>query len=158
MENTDLITPVYQIDLLNDHDSQQISIESNSENFDVTRIQSNKNKRNSYQNQSSSIDGSKRTKRPSLLFQDHYALNTSLENLENDPKNFSKAISKVDSDRWLEAFRDELESINKNNVWELMKLPKGRKDIGCRWVLKRKSKIDGSLERYKARLEAKWYT
>ncbi len=45
-----------------------------------------------------------------------------------------------------------------NQVWELIELPKGRKAIGNKWVLKIKHKADGSIERYKARLVAKGYT
>ena len=53
---------------------------------------------------------------------------------------------------------DELESIKKNNVWELRALPNGRKAIGCKWVLRKKFKADSSLEKYKARLVAKGFT
>ena len=53
--------------------------------------------------------------------------------------------------------KEELESIEKNKVWELVDLPSDRKPIGCNWVLKKKIKVDGSLERYKARLVAKRY-
>ena len=48
--------------------------------------------------------------------------------------------------------------MNKNNVWELVDLPPRRKTIGNKWVLKVKRKIDGSNDRYKARLVAKCYT
>ena len=36
-----------------------------------------------------------------------------------------------------------------------MELPKNRKAIGSKWILKRKFKCDGSIENYKARLVAK---
>ena len=38
-----------------------------------------------------------------------------------------------------------------------MDLPTGCKTIGCKWVLKRKLKADGSVEKYKARLVAKGF-
>ena len=38
-----------------------------------------------------------------------------------------------------------------------MDLPTGCKTIGCKWVLKRKLKADGSIEKYKARLVAKGF-
>ena len=78
--------------------------------------------------------------------------------LDNDLENFSEAVNSINSDKWLESMKDEIESINKNNIWELTDLPKDRKAIGCKWVLRRKFKVDGSLERYKARLVAKGYT
>ena len=53
---------------------------------------------------------------------------------------------------------EEMASMRSNYVWELVDLPKGRKTIGNKWVLKIKRKADGSIERYKARLVAKGYT
>ena len=35
---------------------------------------------------------------------------------------------------WKTAMLEELESLQKRNVFELTDLPKGRKSIGCRWV------------------------
>ncbi|KAL0286173.1 UNVERIFIED_CONTAM: Retrovirus-related Pol polyprotein from transposon TNT 1-94 [Sesamum calycinum] len=48
--------------------------------------------------------------------------------------------------------------MGKNNVWELVDLPTGRKTIGNKWVLKVKRKADGSIDKFKARLVAKSYT
>ena len=45
----------------------------------------------------------------------------------------------------------------KNKVWELTKLPPGKKAIGCKWVYKVKTNGDGSIERYKARLVARGF-
>uniref|UniRef100_A0A2N9EKF5 Integrase catalytic domain-containing protein n=1 Tax=Fagus sylvatica TaxID=28930 RepID=A0A2N9EKF5_FAGSY len=53
---------------------------------------------------------------------------------------------------------EEMSSMDKNNVWELVDLLSGRKTIGNKWVLKVKRKADGSIDRYKARLVAKGYT
>lgn len=36
-------------------------------------------------------------------------------------------------------------------------LPKGNKNVGCRWVFTIKYHADGSIERYKAQLVAKGY-
>jgi len=53
---------------------------------------------------------------------------------------------------------DELNSMEKNDVWELAELPKGYKPVGCKWVFKTKLDPKGNIERYKARLVAKGYT
>ena len=53
---------------------------------------------------------------------------------------------------------EELKSIQKNDVWELTDLPSQRKAIGCKWVLRKKFKADGNLNKYKARLVAKGFT
>ena len=48
-------------------------------------------------------------------------------------------------------------SIISNNTWKLVDLPPGCKTIGCKWVLRRKLKPDGFIEKFKARLVAKGF-
>jgi hypothetical protein len=55
------------------------------------------------------------------------------------------------------AMQEKMSSMDKNNVWELVDLPPGRKTIGNKWVLKVKCKEDGLIDRYKARLLGKGY-
>ena len=40
----------------------------------------------------------------------------------------------------------------------MVDLPKDRKAIGCKWVLRKKLKSDGFLDKFKARLVAKGFT
>ena len=54
--------------------------------------------------------------------------------------------------------RDELDSMARNEVWELVDLPPRRKPIGSKWVFKVKRRADESLDKFKARLVAKGYT
>ncbi|GMP68770.1 hypothetical protein CsSME_00028274 [Camellia sinensis var. sinensis] len=77
---------------------------------------------------------------------------------EMEPKNLKEALSSPASKEWSTAMEEEIESMKKNHVWDLVDLPLGRKTIGNKWVLKIKRKADGSIERYKARLVAKGYT
>ena len=51
----------------------------------------------------------------------------------------------------------EMESLNKNEVWNLVELPEGRKPVGCKWVFKKKHDTDGNVEQFKARLVAQGY-
>ena len=51
-----------------------------------------------------------------------------------------------------------MDSMAKNQVWELVDLPPGCMTIGNKWVLKIKHKTDGSIDKYKAYLVAKGYT
>ncbi|GKA59832.1 zinc finger, CCHC-type containing protein [Tanacetum coccineum] len=39
-----------------------------------------------------------------------------------------------------------------NNTWVLADLPLGCKPLGCKWIFKRKVKVDGTIENFKARL------
>jgi len=47
---------------------------------------------------------------------------------------------------WKIAFDAEMVSIEKAGTWVLQPLPKGKKPIGCRWVLKIKRTASGSIE------------
>jgi hypothetical protein len=53
---------------------------------------------------------------------------------------------------------EEMEALHKNKTWDLVKLPNGKKVVGCKWVFTIKHKADGSVEPYKARLVAKGFT
>jgi len=55
------------------------------------------------------------------------------------------------------AMDSEIQSINKNKTWELVKLPAGQKPIGSKWVFKLKRDADGNVVKHKARLVAKGY-
>ena len=45
-----------------------------------------------------------------------------------------------------------IQSIEKNNTWELTTLSLGKKSIGVKWVYKTKYKLDGNVDWFKARL------
>ncbi|GJR27387.1 zinc finger, CCHC-type containing protein [Tanacetum coccineum] len=51
-----------------------------------------------------------------------------------------------------EAINDEMDSIMGNNTWVLADLPPGCKPLGCKWIFKRKLKVDGTIDTFKARL------
>lgn len=53
---------------------------------------------------------------------------------------------------------EEMRTLEKNQTWELVDLPRGKTSVGCRWALAVKHKADGSVKRYKIRLVAKGYT
>ena len=56
------------------------------------------------------------------------------------------------------AMKEEMDSLEKNETWNLVELPKDRKVVGCKWVFKLKKSVDDKIERYKARLVAKGYS
>ena len=49
-------------------------------------------------------------------------------------------------------------SLHKNEAWDLVELPAGRKPIGSKWVFKKKMNVEGKVEKYKARLVDKGYS
>ena len=62
-----------------------------------------------------------------------------------------------DRDQWKQAVKDELNTLIDMGTWKLVPLPKGRKAVGCRMVLKRKFNLDGTVSRWKARAVLKGY-
>ncbi|GJV63136.1 ribonuclease H-like domain, reverse transcriptase, RNA-dependent DNA polymerase [Tanacetum coccineum] len=74
--------------------------------------------------------------------------------VEDEPKNYKEASS---DQKWIEAMKVKLDSINRNNTWELTTLPKGHKAIGLKWVFKTKKDANGNIIKHKARLVAKGY-
>ncbi|GAU12969.1 hypothetical protein TSUD_191600 [Trifolium subterraneum] len=56
---------------------------------------------------------------------------------------------------WRKAMEEEIRSIERNNTWELVSLPAGKKLIAVKYVYKVKHKPDGTIAKYKARLVAK---
>ena len=53
----------------------------------------------------------------------------------NEPS-YREVLSSPAKGEWMDAMKDELSSMDKNSVWELVDLPLGRKAIGNKWVLK----------------------
>ncbi|GJT74555.1 zinc finger, CCHC-type containing protein [Tanacetum coccineum] len=50
------------------------------------------------------------------------------------------------------AINDEMDSIMGNNTWVLVDIPPVCKPLGCKWIFKKKMKVDGTVEKFKARL------
>ena len=60
--------------------------------------------------------------------------------------------------RWKVSTNEEMKSLQKNETWELVDRPLGKKPVGCQWVYIMKHKANGTIERFKVRLVAKGYT
>ncbi|RDX76610.1 Copia protein, partial [Mucuna pruriens] len=48
-----------------------------------------------------------------------------------------------------------MNALEKNNTWEMVDMPKRKNIVDCMWIFTVKYKVDGSHERYKARLVTK---
>ena len=57
----------------------------------------------------------------------------------------------------MKGMQDEMDSLQKNNTYELVKLPKGKKVFQNKWVYKLKKDGKGNLVKYKARLVVKGF-
>jgi hypothetical protein len=83
-----------------------------------------------------------------------YALITQAMNVV-EPLNYEQA---KDHKEWMDAMKEEYDSIIKNETWELTELPENKTPIGSKWLFKYKFNVDGSIDKYKARLVAKGYS
>jgi len=78
---------------------------------------------------------------------------------DSEPKNFREALESNESKDWLKAMNEEILSLEKNQTWKLVSLPKNQRVVGNKWVFKKKEGIPGvKAQRYKARLVAKGFT
>jgi len=99
----------------------------------------------------------KRETQPPVWTKDYYTAHTStIENI-GEPFSYEEAINGNESAEWEQAMKEEINSLNKNHTWSLVKLPEGKKAIGCKWTFKIKKDANGRIHRYKARLVAKGY-
>ncbi|GMP88605.1 hypothetical protein CsSME_00040528 [Camellia sinensis var. sinensis] len=134
IESIDLVTLIEQIELLSEV-SQDSSLPSLSHSPHVLLEPSNSGHKHTLHDvvlpaSNSEISGSKRARRPSTVLKDHYVFQVEeLNNLVDDPTSYNEAMSNSDAPQWLESMNEELDSIKKNDVWELTDLPNGRKAI-----------------------------
>ncbi|KAK8675759.1 hypothetical protein V6N13_033822 [Hibiscus sabdariffa] len=65
---------------------------------------------------------------------------------QDEPKTYQEVVASPDSEKWLEAMRSEMDSMSENQVWTLVEPPEGIKPIGCKWVFKKKTDMDGNVQ------------
>jgi len=73
----------------------------------------------------------------------------------------SEPFSFSDADRyavWHNAICDEIIAFRENRTWSLVPFYPSMNVVGSRWVYRIKRRVDGSIERYKARLVARGFT
>ncbi|GKE51760.1 zinc finger, CCHC-type containing protein [Tanacetum coccineum] len=69
-----------------------------------------------------------------------------------DLRTYNEAMQSREAAFWKEAIHAEIGSIMKNDTWVLSDLPLGCKPLGYKWIFKRKMKVDGTIDKFKARL------
>ncbi|KAI1004621.1 hypothetical protein K3495_g3593 [Podosphaera aphanis] len=78
--------------------------------------------------------------------------------LQLEPATLKQAMKSDDHELWGKAIEEEMNSLNRNNTWEIITRPKDHNVVGSKWVFKIKHKADSSIERYKARLVANGFS
>ena len=76
-------------------------------------------------------------------------------NVTDEPYSYQQAVASEDAAKWKEAMENEMRSHEKNQTWSLVARPPNAKLLKSRWVYKIKHKLDGSVDKYKARLVVK---
>ena len=87
-----------------------------------------------------------------------FCSNFDLTITNHDPGTIREEVDSEDGKLWKEAMVDEMASLHKNEAWDLVELPAGRKPIKSKWVFKKKMNVEGKVEKYKGRLVAKGYS
>eukprot|EP00253_Pinus_taeda_P019015 PITA_19015 len=87
-----------------------------------------------------------------------FCSNFTLSITDDDPRTVKEAVDSEDGKLWKEAMVDEMASLHKNEAWDLVEFPAGRKPIGNKWVFKKKTNAEGKVEKYKAWMVAKGYS
>jgi hypothetical protein len=84
--------------------------------------------------------------------------NFALSITDDDPKIVREVVNSKDSKLWKKAMIEEMDALDKNEAWDIVELPAGRKYVSSKWLFKNKFNAQGKVEKYKARLVAKGYS
>jgi hypothetical protein len=80
-----------------------------------------------------------------------------LNSTDDEPNLVEKAFNSVEGILWKDAMVEEMESLHKNETWDLVKLPSGIKHVSNKWVFKKKMNTTSQVEKLKDQLVAKGY-
>ena len=90
---------------------------------------------------------------------DHYAYTTNSFDIQ-EPETYEKGMASEQAEEWVEAMREEMQSLIKHETWDL--IPKnditpGHRPLKGKWVYKIKRGVDNQILRFKARWVVKGY-
>ena len=68
----------------------------------------------------------------------HYAFSCA-EQVENihEPATYTEAVVSGDREKWISAMQEEMQSLEKNGTYDVVRLPKHKKVVRCKWILKK---------------------
>ncbi|GJX39878.1 retrotransposon protein, putative, ty1-copia subclass [Tanacetum coccineum] len=111
------------------------------------------------------LDGTSRVSKPSQDPQFYYGFHIEDDKISDstlseldEPANYKEAMASPEAAKCKEAMKSEIQSMYDNQVWNLVDTTPGLKTVGCKWIFKKKTDMDGKVHTYKARLVTKGYT
>lgn len=92
---------------------------------------------------------STRERKPPIRYGDPYAYSFIYANYCNAavPDNYEEALNCSEAENWKIAMKKEIDSLERNKTWRLVKKPEDKKALDVKWIYKKKSE-----KNYKARL------
>ncbi|GKE04528.1 putative RNA-directed DNA polymerase, partial [Tanacetum coccineum] len=66
--------------------------------------------------------------------------------------NYKEAMASPKAAKGKEAMKSEIQSMYDNQVWNLVDTTPGLKTMGCKWIFKKNTDMDGKIHTYKARI------
>ena len=73
--------------------------------------------------------------------------NFSLAITDDDPITVREAVNSEDSKLWKKSMVEEMDALDKNEAWDIVDFPSGRKFIGRKWLFKNKFNAKGKVEK-----------
>jgi hypothetical protein len=67
-----------------------------------------------------------------------------------DPKSVREGINSVEGRLWKDAMVEEMESLHKNEMWDLVQCLSRRNPFSSKWVFKKKMNATGQVNKFKA--------
>ena len=84
-------------------------------------------------------DREKRIPKPNLKYSFNiwnedlaYAFMSNLEVDPEEPRSYEEAINSKQAEKWIQAMKEEMKSLHKNQTWKLVPKPKGKSVIACK--------------------------
>jgi hypothetical protein len=62
----------------------------------------------------------------------------SLSITDDDPRTAREVVNSKDTKLWNKAMVEEIDSLDKNEAWDIVELADGRKYVGRKWLFKKK--------------------
>ena len=84
------------------------------------------------QHHSIAIDRSRRTIKPPTRYGFEDLVSDALITSSGDPTTFQEAIHGQEKSRWMGVIVEEIQSLHKNQTWDLVELLEGKRAIGCK--------------------------